>query len=57
MKNNVDDFCKDFKNCHKCGCRDTNNCEYMKDIENREFKLSLIIICVILIFILIYSIG
>lgn len=54
MKNNVDDFCKDFKNCHKCGCRDTNNCKYMKDIEEKEFKLSLIIFVSIILASIIY---
>lgn len=38
-----EDFCKDFKNCHKCGFKDNTNCEKIDEINEKEFRLSIII--------------
>lgn len=45
--NNEDDFCKDFENCHKCGCRDTNYCDRINEINDKEFSLSIIMFFII----------
>lgn len=45
--NNEDDFCKDFKNCYKCGCRDTNYCDRIDEINAKEFNLSIMMFFII----------
>ena len=49
-----DDFCKDFKNCHKCGFKDNSNCERIDEINEKEFRLSIIISLLLVIGMLIY---